>query len=653
MQGVGLAEPCGYYELACHRVKASFFSQSQEQFSIVLEDITGETNPEKAYDREPQAEESEFLRELAASAEVIFFIREHDRFLYISPYYETVSGKTRQSLYDDAKSCILLIHPDDRELLISSLRNEDSETCYSEEFRVCLPGGSVRWFWLRSFPVGGGTKRKAGVITDISGVMLIEEALHEEKERLETTLQSIGDGVVCTDSQGVIERMNRAAEKISGWKDSEAVGRQLDDVMAIYDELTGERCETPIKNVIRAGRSEELTSHKLLRLKDGSMCSIADSAAPIIDKGGNVLGAVLVFRDVTDERRRYEEINYLSSHDQMTGLFNRSFLEHEMERIDRSGVCPISIIMGDVNGLKMVNDVFGHGQGDHLLKVIGEIIKNSVRKCDLVARSGGDEFVIILPEADSKTASLICDRIYKACKDYPEEVSEDPHTYPGISLGFSTKECTVSNLENTLKSAEMHMYSHKLIESRHTHSSIISSMRRSLSESSNETELHINRLRLMCKEIAIEMGLNEKDRSDLDVFAMLHDIGKITIDTALLRKPGSLNAKEWEEIRKHPETGFRIANSAPEIAHISEYILTHHENWDGTGYPQALSGTEIPLLSRILSVADAYVTMTNVRFYHKAVSSREAAEEIKIGAGKKYDPQVVAAFERVIARADI
>ena len=130
----------------------------------------------------------------------------------------------------------------------------------------------------------------------------------------------------------------------------------------------------------------------------------------------------------------------------------------------------------------------------------------------------------------------------------------------------------------------------------------------------------------------------------MTLFAMLHDIGKVGINDNVLQKPGPLTEEEWHEMKKHPEIGFRIAQNNLDLAPVAEYILCHHEHWDGSGYPRGMSGEEIPLLSRILAVVDAFDAMTSERVYRKAVSADEAVKELLRCAGKQFDPQIVRVF---------
>lgn len=337
-------------------------------------------------------------------------------------------------------------------------------------------------------------------------------------------------------------------------------------------------------------------------------------------------------------------VKHISFHDEMTGLYNRRFFEEEMKRLDTEKQLPITLIIGDINGLKFTNDVFGHQEGDRLLKKIAQILKSSCRSEDIIARWGGDEFAIILPGISGLTADGICERIRDGCS----MAAKDP-IQPSIALGYATKENLCEEMQYVLKEAEDRMYRHKLLENRSTRSSIISSLEKTLYERSFETEEHAKRLAELSRKIGQEIGLSGNELDELSVFAILHDIGKIAIPDSILMKQGKLSGDEWDKMKKHSEIGCRIAQSSQELAHISEYILSHHERWDGTGYPQGLSNTEIPKLSRILAVVDAYDVMTHARPYKKAISSREALEEIEKCAGTQFDPEIAKIFAKEMA----
>jgi len=167
-------------------------------------------------------------------------------------------------------------------------------------------------------------------------------------------------------------------------------------------------------------------------------------------------------------------------------------------------------------------------------------------------------------------------------------------------------------------------------------------------EKSQETEQHAERLAELSTRVGRMLNLMEKDLGELQLLGMLHDIGKIGIDDKILNKPGKLTEEEWVIMKRHPEIGYRIARASHKLARIADYILTHHERWDGTGYPKGLKGNDIPLLSRILAVADAYDAMTEDRVYRKAMSKEQALEEIRQNAGTQFDPLISNIFIETI-----
>lgn len=192
------------------------------------------------------------------------------------------------------------------------------------------------------------------------------------------------------------------------------------------------------------------------------------------------------------------------------------------------------------------------------------------------------------------------------------------------------------------------MYQQKLLQGKSFRNSIINTLLAMLYEKSTETEEHCKRLEAYCVAIGQKMNLTTKDLDELSLLALLHDIGKVVIPPSLLKKPGPLTPAEWEEMRRHPEIGYRIARESTELASISNLILSHHERWDGKGYPRGLIGEDIPLACRIISVVDAFDAMTNNRVYRKAMSVEEAITEIKKNAGTQFDPQIVEVFLEIL-----
>lgn len=339
-------------------------------------------------------------------------------------------------------------------------------------------------------------------------------------------------------------------------------------------------------------------------------------------------------------------ISYLSYHDVLTGLYNRRFYEEEIRKVDVKANLPISIVMGDINGLKLVNDAFGHRTGDKLLKVAASSIQAMCRVNDIIARWGGDEFVILLPKTNKGAAEEIVKRIKKL---YSEK--EINGIEGSISFGWDTKEQEKEDIIKILKNAEDDMYRTKTLENESVRSNMISTIVKTLHEKNPREEKHSKRVSELCQAIGIASGLSEVEVRKLRVGGLLHDIGKIAIEEGILNKPGKLTDEEWLEIKRHPEIGYRILSSSHEMIELTEGILSHHEKWDGSGYPKGLKGEAIPKVARIIAVADSYDAMTSERSYRKAMSGDIALEEIVRNSGTHFDPEIVKVFiEKVVGQ---
>lgn len=482
------------------------------------------------------------------------------------------------------------------------------------------------------------------VSRDITKLKELQLALNLEKQNLYTTLESIGDGVISTDNQGRITLLNKVAEKLTGWNRDEAQGLPFEEVFHIVDEFTGERRENPIEQVLRSRNTIELSNHTLLVSKQGMRIPVEDTAAPIIDEDGRVLGVVLVFRDFSDKREKQKEIVYLSYHDQLTGLYNRRFFEEEIRRLDTERNLPITLIMADVNGLKLTNDAFGHGVGDQLLQKAAEVIKRECRADDIIARIGGDEFCILLPQTGSQEASGVVKRIRSAVAQ--EKVG---NTILSISFGWDTKLKSEQSMDEVFKTAEDEMYRHKLSESSSMRNQTIRVIVEALYTKHVREERHSYAVSKLCEEIGAALNLSQETIRELRTSGLMHDIGKVTLDERVLTKAEPLTDSEWVDIKRHVETGYRILSSVNELAQIAEYVLAHHERWDGQGYPKGLKGEQIPLESRVIAVADAYDAMTSDRPYRPAMRQDEAICEIRDNAGTQFDPLIARVFiEKVL-----
>ncbi|MFA9465062.1 MAG: HD domain-containing phosphohydrolase [Velocimicrobium sp.] len=346
-----------------------------------------------------------------------------------------------------------------------------------------------------------------------------------------------------------------------------------------------------------------------------------------------------IVRGITDEHKHLKQIEYLSYHDQVTRLYNRRFYEEELKHLDVLEFLPFCVIIADINGLKLVNDSFGHNAGDLLLGKFAQVLQSTCPKTDRIARIGGDEFAVLLPNTTEKQVEKIVQSIMENC----EKENVNAITL-SVSLGWGIKLDRDEELMDILKSAEDMMYKKKLLEAPSRRGKTIELIINTLHEKNPREEQHSHRVAELCEKLAIELKLPDHEKGELRSAGLLHDIGKIAIPEELLNKPGKLTREEYGNICRHPEIGYRILCSAHDMSDIAEFVFAHHERWDGKGYPRGLKEEEIPVVSRMIAIADAYDAMTSARSYRFSFSEEEAAMEILKNAGVQFDPELAHRF---------
>lgn len=356
-----------------------------------------------------------------------------------------------------------------------------------------------------------------------------------------------------------------------------------------------------------------------------------------IETNDDTIGAAMFIRDITKQREYEEEILKLSYFDTLTNLQNRRSLQEHIRTLTNNNKM-FSAVVCDINGLKIVNDAFGHSSGDELLTTVGQLLKSKFQETGFVFRMGGDEFTVLAIETTKAETIKIMELVVR-------ELDKKRIKGLNYSLSYGVADRSDNDkVEEVIRIAEEEMYKHKLFETASYRSNFIKTILQSLHEKNPREEMHSQRVSNICVEIGKKLKMSKSELNLLKAISSLHDIGKIAIDEAILNKPGKLTDEEWKKIKQHPEIGYRIISSSPEHAEIAYDILSHHERYDGAGYPQGLKGEEIPIRARIVAIADAYDAMISKRTYRDPLTKEEALAELVRCRGTQFDPELVDIF---------
>lgn len=437
-----------------------------------------------------------------------------------------------------------------------------------------------------------------------------------------------------------LEYINPAVERIIGFTPSEFYTDPTLFIQRVFPE------DRPLLDLYLKNPTalDKPLAIRMIR-KDGTTIWMEHKYVPVYNRRKKTIAIEGIARDITERKIAEEKIRYISFHDPLTGLYNRAFFEEEISRQNFPENHPIGIILGDVNEIHLVNERFGHQEGDRILIDTANILKRFSRNQDILARWDEDEFILLIPQVDNEYLQFTVESIQKELHNIetnPLQVS--------ISFGYAVKENQDRSITEVIESAEGWMYWNKLTRSNELSQDLVTAIEKSLRKITQETETHSDRLKKITQKIGQELGFSQEELHHLNLLARLHDLGKIATPKSILNKSGLLSPKEWDMVKRHPKIGYQIALNSSELIPIAEAILSHHERWDGTGYPQGLKGDAIPLLSRVVAIADTYDVLVDGRTYKKPISKKEALNEIKKGAGYQFDPHLVEVFLRVMSQ---
>ena len=480
-----------------------------------------------------------------------------------------------------------------------------------------------------------------GTFEDITDTLQLEEALKKSEKRYEELAEKSKVIAFELDEKGLYTYVSPAVETILGYKPEELVGKRY-----FYDIASPEK-RSSLKEygefVLTQGETVSDFEH-LLQRKNGQEIWVTTNGFSLLDEHGKTKAFRGMDIDITHLKKAEEKIRYLSYHDQLTGLYNRHFFEAEIERLDTWRNWPLTVMMVDANGLKLINDAFGHHAGDELLVKMAQVLKKSVRSDDIISRIGGDEYVLLLPKTSEEEAEKMIERI---------QANAAPMTVRGLPLSFSygfyTKATENLTMEDALKLAETKMYNQKNERRKSLRKEMIQGILERLFDALPDEKRHGENVSDLCYRIGKSLAIDGDELRRLKLAGYYHDIGKIAIDQEILSNGCRLTAVDREEIKRHSETGYVILNSSSEYFGISEDVLHHHEHYDGKGYPRGLKGDEINLNAQIISVANFYDSITQDRPHRKASSQKDALKHMASLKGKRFNPTLVDALINVLS----
>lgn len=531
-----------------------------------------------------------------------------------------------------------LVHPDDLGKVKDALTNVKTVSAPILN-RGILSDGSMVYFKSFAIPGYDGKGEMTHIIgrsQDVTEMERTVEQLSMSEQRFRSIIEHSQDMFVVLNPEGNITYISPNVRDITGYWPADTLGQPFRSFIA-FPEKDDARMWGEFVDVLRGKRMSE--GEYRIRRADGSAVWFLVRISAVLDAKGDIAEIVAVCSDITERKQREDELRYMGLHDALTGVYNRFYFERELERVQRDSVVNFGLVITDLNGLKLVNDAFGHQVGDQILVETAKLLSGLDEGKHAVARIGGDEFAVFVSDCSEHDLELVCESIDIACKNTAAEAVP-----LSISWGAVHRAHESESVQALFKQAEGRMYNNKLLDSRSMHNQVLASLKETLKSRNVETADHMQRMENMVMALGKRLGLPGSEFDRLVLLATMHDIGKVAIPDNVINKEGPLSDEEWEVMRTHSEVGCRIAMTSQELSCIANEIGCHHERWDGKGYPYGHMGNQIPLLSRIISVVDAYDVMTHKRVYKDAIDHEAAIGELQRCAGTQFDPQIVEFF---------
>lgn len=457
--------------------------------------------------------------------------------------------------------------------------------------------------------------------------------LKNQKRWQEAILESVVDGVIAEDASGKINYINSPGRQLLEIKD-DYIGKETSDYMTAYWKDSDE----PVTDMPATKGNVECK----IATHNGKHFNVIMKIAKIMTEDGQYLGRAITLTNITEEAELQGRINFLTFHDSMTGLYNRNYLDEEIERLNTNRQLPISIIMADLNGLKIVNDLMGHAEGDEIIRMSADVLRNATRSEDIVARVGGDEFLIFLPNTDAEGAEQISQRIMAACGRRATKLGK-----LSMAIGHYTKYDPFEHIRLCITKADEDMYAKKSLMKAKFYEDCFNHLYRRMAEHPYEGMQVTTRVRDFMAEMCLLDATTKAFVKEAVMLSEVYDIGMICLNEGVYTNR-IFNDNDKRMMRRHCETGMRIAEMSHHYQKVAKLIPYHHHRYDGLGANDGIKGDLIPLLSRLLAVVDTFVALTGDRLYREPMSVKQASNEIAKGSGNQFDPWAVDLFFKAL-----
>jgi diguanylate cyclase (GGDEF)-like protein/PAS domain S-box-containing protein len=661
------------------------------ELSSANEDLYLEINRRKQAEEALKESENQYRTIFRLASVGIGQADQTGRLVHVNDRQCEITGYSREELL--SINVRELTHPDDREedwrKFSAMLRGETS--VYNNDKRYIRKDGKIIWVHVEARAIRddqGRLVRTVAIITDITERKRAEEALRKREEQMRLFIEHAPVAIAMFDTTMRYVAVSQRWLKDYNLGNQDLHGRSHYEV---FPEIS-ERVKDIHKRCL-AGETERMEEDAFVR-SDGSTQWLRWEVRPWYEQSGAVGGVILFTEDITERKRLgaereglIKELEQRSLIDSHTGLYNHRYLKETLEanfsRAERK-LTPLSVIMIDLDYFKSINDVYGHVFGDLILRQFANQLLRIVRPYDEVIRYGGEEFTIVSPGTDRQGALILARRILDevilgsfgdhvhsvklklslAVATYPEDGTSDGlelvdladrilnkakenggnRVYSSLDICKEAKAIAETSDVNSLKE-KIHRLTMR------ANQSVIEetfAFAKTLELKDHGTGEHVERTVRYAVSISRDLCLPQDQIELIEQVAMLHDLGKVGISEKILQKKSKLSKEEYEEIKKHPQIGADILRPIHALHPVIPGVLYHHERWDGKGYPYGFARAKIPLLARIIAIADTFEALVSDRPYRKAYLEKEAVKIIANASGTQFDPAIVDTFLKIL-----